>query len=203
MAARWGNWWGNAANEFRRTKQRSTEEIGAVGSQRGRVTAVPEAKWTNTPLTAAIIADLTNYKIPALCQSGLKVVARPRIVLPSNTGYAKSLIDLLQSLDLGDSRVDLGLAVARQLPKFSDRWWWHEARTNHPMGSDVGEPLGIRQVGLAARNLLDVAGVAQPHGETAALQRTTGFQQTPVAPIATSSTCRPASRPTLPARQWW
>lgn len=94
VASRWGNWWGNATNEFRRTKERTTEEIDAVGAQRGRVTVVAEVKWTNKPLTASIVTDLDTYKIPALRQSGLKVVAEPRIILLSKSGYAKSLVDL-------------------------------------------------------------------------------------------------------------
>lgn len=103
MATRWGNWWGNAANEFRRTKQRTTEEIDAVGSQRGRVTVVAEVKWTTSPMTPAIVNDLGTYKIPALQQSGLKVAARPRIVLLSKSGYTKSLVDLAAD----DDRIEL------------------------------------------------------------------------------------------------
>ncbi len=94
LATKWGNWWGNSTNEFRQRKERSTEEIDAVGSQRGRVTVVAEAKWTNRPLTPAIINDLDTYKIPALRQSGLKVVAEPRIILASKAGYSDSLIKL-------------------------------------------------------------------------------------------------------------
>ena len=111
VATRYGNWWGNAANEFRRTKQRSSEEIDAVGTQRGRVTVVAEAKWTNRPLTAAIVGDLDTYKIPALRQSGLKVAARPRIVLLSKSGYAKSLVALAADddrIELVDVRAALG-----------------------------------------------------------------------------------------------
>ena len=110
VATQWGNWWGSAADEFRRTKQRSTEEIDAVGSQRGRVTVVAEAKWTNSPLTAAIIRDLETYKIPALRQSNLKVVAHPRIVLFSKAGYAPSLADLAAT----DDRIEL-IDVAAEL----------------------------------------------------------------------------------------
>ena len=68
-AAKFGNWWGNAVDEFRRTKQRSSEEIDAVGSLRidvAVVAVVAEAKWTTTPLTTAIVDDLDTYKIPAL-----------------------------------------------------------------------------------------------------------------------------------------
>jgi uncharacterized protein len=94
LATKWGNWWGNSTNEFRQRKERTTEEIDAVGSQRGRVTVVAEAKWTNRPLTPAIINDLDTYKIPALRQSGLKVVHEPRIILASRSGYSDSLIKL-------------------------------------------------------------------------------------------------------------
>ena len=94
LATKWGNWWGNSTNEFRRTKERSTEEIDAVGSQRGRVTVVAEAKWTNQQLTPAIINDLDTFKIPALRENGLKVVAEPRIILASKAGYSESLIKL-------------------------------------------------------------------------------------------------------------
>lgn len=41
-------------------------------------------------LTPAIINDLDTYKIPALRQSGLKVVPEPRIILASNAGYSDS-----------------------------------------------------------------------------------------------------------------
>lgn len=103
VATRYGNWWGSAANEFRRTKQRSSEELDAVGTQRGRVTLVAEAKWTNRPLTAAIIGELDTFKIPALRQSGLRVAARPRIVLLSKSGYTDSLVNLAA----GDDRIEL------------------------------------------------------------------------------------------------
>jgi uncharacterized protein len=110
VATKWGNWWGNSTNEFRQRKERTTEEIDAVGSQRGRVTVVAEAKWTNRPLTPAIIHDLDTYKIPALRQSGLKVVAEPRIVLASKAGYSDSLIKLAAASD----RIEL-IDVAAEL----------------------------------------------------------------------------------------
>ena len=89
-ATKFGHWWGNAANEFRRTKDRSSEEIDAVGSLRNTVTVVAEAKWTTAPLSPTIIDDLETYKIPALRQE-LKVAARPHIVLFSKSGYTAAL----------------------------------------------------------------------------------------------------------------
>jgi AAA+ ATPase superfamily predicted ATPase len=94
LATKWGNWWGNSTNEFRQRKERTTEEIDAVGLQRGRVTVIAEAKWTNRPLTPAIINDLDTYKIPALRQSGLRVVHEPRLIVACRGGYSDSLIRL-------------------------------------------------------------------------------------------------------------
>jgi uncharacterized protein len=93
-ATKFGNWWGNATDELRRVKERSSEEIDAVGSHRNTVTVVAEAKWTTTELTPAIVHDLEKYKIPALRQTGIKVAARPAIVLFSRAGYSSSLRDL-------------------------------------------------------------------------------------------------------------
>ena len=89
-ATKFGNWWGNAANEFRRTKERSSEEIDAVGSLRNKVIVVAEAKWTTAQLSPAIIDDLETYKIPALRQD-LKVAVRPDVVLFSKSGYTPAL----------------------------------------------------------------------------------------------------------------
>lgn len=117
VATRWGNWWGNATNEFRRTKQRSSEEIDAVGSQRGWITAVAESKWTSAPMTPAIVSDLDAFKIPALRQSGLRVVAQPRIVLFCKSGYTTKLIDLAAAddrIELVDVRAALAPPPAEQ-----------------------------------------------------------------------------------------
>lgn len=92
QATRFGNWWGPAANALRRTKERSTEEIDVVGARSGTITLVAEAKWTRKPLTPAILNDLETYKIPALRDSGMKVAARPCIVLFSRGGYSTSLV---------------------------------------------------------------------------------------------------------------
>lgn len=89
-ATKFGNWWGNAANEFRRTKERSTEEIDAVGMARKRVVVVAEAKWTKKQLGPSIIEDIEKYKIPALRQDQ-KVTDRPEIVLFSKSGYTPAL----------------------------------------------------------------------------------------------------------------
>lgn len=89
-ATRFGNWWGNAANEFRSTKERTTEEIDAVGSLRNQVVVVAEAKWTSKPLGPAILDDINRYKLPALRQD-VKVAKNVQIVLFSKSGYTPSL----------------------------------------------------------------------------------------------------------------
>lgn len=103
LATQVGAWWGNSANRFRRDRQRSTEEIDAVGSLRKRVTLVAECKWTNRALTSSIVTDLDRYKIPALQENGLRPVDRVEIVLFSKAGYSKSL----QALAERDDRIEL------------------------------------------------------------------------------------------------
>ena len=85
-ATKFGSWWGNAANEFRKTKERSSEEVDAVGSRRNTVVVVAEATWTTAQLGPSIIDDLEKYKIPALRQE-VNVSARPDVVLFSKSGY--------------------------------------------------------------------------------------------------------------------
>ena len=64
-ATKVGNWWGNAANNFRVTKERSSEEIDGVGSSRNQITVVSESKWTSAQFTPKVIHDLRTYKLPA------------------------------------------------------------------------------------------------------------------------------------------
>ncbi|MGH3280974.1 MAG: ATP-binding protein [Trebonia sp.] len=97
------SWWGNAANQFRRTKERSSEEIDAVGMLRSKVTLVAECKWTNKPLDRGIVTDLETYKIPALRDAGFKIADPLRIVLFSKAGYGRSLRELANV----DSRIEL------------------------------------------------------------------------------------------------
>lgn len=111
-----GAWWGNAANRFRRSKERSSEEIDAVGTLHGRVTLVAECKWTSRPLGPTVVADLDTYKIPALEDAGFRVTERPRIVLFSKAGYAASL----RALSEQDDRIEL-VDVAAELTAYADR----------------------------------------------------------------------------------
>ena len=72
---------------------------------------------------------------------------------------------LLHPGDLRCPRVDLGLAVARQLPQLPDRRRRHEAGPDHAVRGDVSKPLSIGHIGLATGDVLDVMRVAQPHQE--------------------------------------
>jgi len=97
-ATKFGNWWGNAADEFRSTRQRTSEEIDAAGSARNQVVVVAEAKWTTKQLGPAIIDDIERFKIPALRQS-VKVAKRPHIVLFSKSGYTPALHAVADATD--------------------------------------------------------------------------------------------------------
>jgi uncharacterized protein len=90
-ASRFGAWWGNAANEFRRTGERSTEEIDAVGTRGDEVVVVAEAKWTSKPMGVSIVDDLERFKVPALRQA-MPVADRPHMVLFSKSGYSPALV---------------------------------------------------------------------------------------------------------------
>jgi uncharacterized protein len=98
-----GSWWGNAANRFRRSGERTAEEIDAVGTLRSRATLVAECKWTGKQLGPAVVSDLDTYKIPALREAGLRVSDDLRIVLMSKSGYSASLRTLASS----DNRIEL------------------------------------------------------------------------------------------------
>jgi AAA+ ATPase superfamily predicted ATPase len=94
-----GSWWGNALNQLRETGERQTEEIDVVGLQRSAVTVVGECKWTSGRLTAKVLADVENYKIPAMRQAGFKVAARPLIVLFSRSGFKTNLVEKVGDRD--------------------------------------------------------------------------------------------------------
>ena len=94
VAARVGAWWGPAANQFRRSKERTSEEIDAIGTSGTgrRVTVLSEMKWTNRPMPVAVLDDLERFKIPALTDAGFRVADDRQIVLFSKSGYAPALV---------------------------------------------------------------------------------------------------------------
>lgn len=92
-ATRVGRWWGNALNSYRKTGERTTEEIDVVGSLRKRVTVIGEVKWTSRPVGEKLLSDLHAFKIPALTQGGLKLAGNPVIMLFSRSGYTPGLME--------------------------------------------------------------------------------------------------------------
>ncbi len=90
--SRVGAWWGPAANELRRTGQRTTEEIDIVGIARGRVVLVGEVRWRSTPMDVGVLGELDRFKLPALRQA-TRVAATPTIVLVSRAGFTPALRD--------------------------------------------------------------------------------------------------------------
>ena len=68
---------------------------------------------------------------------------------------------LLDPLALGGVGLDQPFAVAGQVPQLADRRGRHEAAAQQAVLEQLGQPLGVSHVGLAARQDLDVAGVDQ------------------------------------------
>jgi hypothetical protein len=68
---------------------------------------------------------------------------------------------LVQPIDLARTLLDLRLAIARQVAQLPDRPGRHEACLEQPGLDQPAQPLGIRDVGLATGDLLDVARVDQ------------------------------------------
>lgn len=98
-ATNYGRWWGKAANEFRKTRERTSEEIDCVGMKQGRVTVVAETKWTTKKMDVGIVERLRKFKLPALRDNQLKVVEEPMIVLFAKSGYTQSLKRLADADD--------------------------------------------------------------------------------------------------------
>lgn len=109
------SWWGNALDAYRRSGERSSEEIDIVGTARSRVTIVGEVKWTNKVMSTDVLDDLDRYKIPALEQTRLRMAANPTVLLLSRAGYSAAL----QRRAEADPRVAL-VDVAAELERSPD-----------------------------------------------------------------------------------
>lgn len=86
-------WWGPALHALRRSGERTSEEIDIVGISRSRVVLIGEARWRNSAMGAGYLDAIDTYKLPALRESGLKVVQTPKILLFSRGGYTDGLRD--------------------------------------------------------------------------------------------------------------
>jgi hypothetical protein len=83
-------WWGMARHDLRRQKVRMTEEIDVVGAGRDCVTVVGECRWQSRQMGREVLADVVDYKLPALAQSGVDV-SSAAILLFSKSGFRKVL----------------------------------------------------------------------------------------------------------------
>lgn len=92
-------WWGQALHSLRREGTRSSEEIDIVGTARGRVTLVGEARWRSKPVDISYLKDIDVYKLPALRQSGIPVAAQPEIVIFSRSGFTERLREAANGRD--------------------------------------------------------------------------------------------------------
>lgn len=91
-ATRVGAWWGPALHAFRRSGERSTEEIDIVGMRGKQVVLIGEVRWRSDPMDVGVLGDLDRYKVPALAQQqGIKV-RRPTVVLVSRSGFTPGLM---------------------------------------------------------------------------------------------------------------
>lgn len=109
-ASRVGSWWGPTTRAGH-VAGRFTEEIDIVGTGRARATVIGECKWTARPLDVSILAALDDFKIPALRQGGLRLAARPEIVLFCRSGFTDGLWDAAQR-DPDLTLIDLGQLAA-------------------------------------------------------------------------------------------
>jgi AAA+ ATPase superfamily predicted ATPase len=86
-ASRVGSWWGNALDHYRRSGERTTEEIDIVGLGGNAVTVVGECRWRTKPVGPQLLHDLLTYKIPALGQSGHTISDELEIFVFSRAGF--------------------------------------------------------------------------------------------------------------------
>jgi uncharacterized protein len=110
-----GNWWGRALDRLRAEGSRGSEEIDVVGTARSRVTFVGECEWTQKKMTGRVLADLEEFKLPALQQAGARLAPDgPRILLFSKSGFKANLVeqaaarDDVQLVDLEELERGLG-----------------------------------------------------------------------------------------------
>lgn len=85
-----GPWWGMARHDLRKQKVRLTEEIDIVGAIGDQATVVGECRWRSQQMGREVLADILDYKLPALAQSGVDV-SSVTILLFSRSGFRKEL----------------------------------------------------------------------------------------------------------------
>jgi AAA+ ATPase superfamily predicted ATPase len=86
-----GSWWGLARHDLRRARSRLSEEVDIVGTRGDVVTVIGECRWQRRPMGRDVLTDLTEYKLPALAQTGADTRSAP-IVLFSRGGFSPALV---------------------------------------------------------------------------------------------------------------
>jgi aminoglycoside 3-N-acetyltransferase I len=157
-ATKFGNWWGNAANEFRRTKERSSEEIDAVGSLRNTVVVVAEARWRAARLGSEIIGDLEQYKIPALRQH-VKVAARPDVVLFISAEDTETAVRTFAMMGdaFDEDRAPLSPAYVSTLLSNRDFWAFTALRGGEVVGGLTAHTLAMTRTESSEVFVYDIA----------------------------------------------
>jgi hypothetical protein len=84
-----------------------------------------------------------------------------------DAGVLQGLLDALTLRGVG---LDEPLAVTGQIPQLTDRGRGHEAAPQQPVFQQLGQPGGVADIGLAAGEDLDVAGVDQQQLEACPLE---------------------------------
>jgi uncharacterized protein len=91
VAQRFGDWWGHARNDLRRSGERTSEEIDIVGLSGSRVTVIGECRWRNKAMDGNVLKEIEEYKLPALRQAGYEADVNLQILLFSRGGYGRAI----------------------------------------------------------------------------------------------------------------
>ena len=75
---------------------------------------------------------------------------------------ARVLEHLIQPLGLPAPLIDLGLAVAGQIPQLANRLGRHKRGPHQAVLEQLADPLRVLHIGLASRNVAQVPSIQQP-----------------------------------------
>src|SRR5829696_5088104 len=136
----------------------------------------PRSAWRSwgsflRSLPLASSARTLGSRSPATKASSIARPETPRTSVATETLLDAGVLQgLLDPLALGAVGLDEPLAVAGQIPQLADRRRRHEAAAQQPTLQQLTQPGGITDIGLAAGQDLDVAGVDQQQLEPALFQ---------------------------------
>ena len=110
----------------------------------------------------AMLASTTGSRSPAMRASTIALVDLPRTVDATEESLMPASWSTLSSRWISEPARDLRLPKAGEIAELPNLWRWHEARADHPVGCDIGQPLGGGEVGLAPGDVLHVLCVTGP-----------------------------------------